>query len=563
MEATHRRGTPPSPPAATTAPAATAPAPAVLLGSPSALPGRSAPPSAPRAVERPDLGKSPATLSPNADPFFPNRASGGRPKHLRWSEAVRGSDDGSSSDGSPPPRTSYRDALLGSRYDWEAGSSAVPSRGPPRSEVLPPAGTLSQVGLGGGRRRRRRRRGRGGRGRRAAPAALPVGLPQATAVNCRVPARLRLGDAGRRTRLSPPDADGWRDVLPGRRPRCSSGSRSGRGSRGSSSSIPPELWGRCLNCLSSGHQIATCRLPVRCRRCRGFRHVARDCKRRRSPGDSAPDSGDSRPRRNIFRSWLASPPTPPSSQVWGPAPTPPLVVQPRVGRQIFRPSQQGPPTPDGDDPIAAHCSPPCLPVSRGWDPMKMESEVVQVASRAGCCSSSGVGLSAQPQEPEAMGLASSEGSPLGEAGEPLLSLTQEPNSPARDAVPGEPGEDANARVKKFFSSVQVPICKLLDTPATSRDAEATQQCSSVNPPLRSRRLATHKLAAVPVAKRGEILIKRRLGFLEPVAPVLANAEKDYDSLFSGDDAAGHSEALAELFPHLSSFGQCAEVALVA
>jgi hypothetical protein len=42
--------------------------------------------------------------------------------------------------------------------------------------------------------------------------------------------------------------------------------------------IPVELHGRCFNCLSLSHKVATCLLPQRCLRCRGYRHLARDCK---------------------------------------------------------------------------------------------------------------------------------------------------------------------------------------------------------------------------------------------------------------------------------------------
>lgn len=41
------------------------------------------------------------------------------------------------------------------------------------------------------------------------------------------------------------------------------------------------LWGRCFNCPSYSHKVATSRLPRRCLRCHGFRHLARDCKRLR------------------------------------------------------------------------------------------------------------------------------------------------------------------------------------------------------------------------------------------------------------------------------------------
>jgi hypothetical protein len=38
------------------------------------------------------------------------------------------------------------------------------------------------------------------------------------------------------------------------------------------------------NCLSSAHWVVSCRLPQRYLRCRGFRHIAHDCKRPRHIG---------------------------------------------------------------------------------------------------------------------------------------------------------------------------------------------------------------------------------------------------------------------------------------
>ncbi|RLN07983.1 hypothetical protein C2845_PM11G04000 [Panicum miliaceum] len=42
--------------------------------------------------------------------------------------------------------------------------------------------------------------------------------------------------------------------------------------------IIAKLRDRCFNCLSYSHHVATCRLPRRCLRCHGFRHLARECK---------------------------------------------------------------------------------------------------------------------------------------------------------------------------------------------------------------------------------------------------------------------------------------------
>jgi hypothetical protein len=44
---------------------------------------------------------------------------------------------------------------------------------------------------------------------------------------------------------------------------------------------PADLHGKCFNCLSTAHRVATCKLPPHCFRCKGFQHLAQDCKERR------------------------------------------------------------------------------------------------------------------------------------------------------------------------------------------------------------------------------------------------------------------------------------------
>jgi hypothetical protein len=104
----------------------------------------------------------------------------------------------------------------------------------------------------------------------------------------RVPAHLRLGPRIPRRgwrRISPPDVDGWREVL----------NRQGDGTPPPGHDenlrqrrrIPVFMQDRCLNCLSYTHKIASCRRPLRCWNCHGERHLARDCKRPRSPRDGS------------------------------------------------------------------------------------------------------------------------------------------------------------------------------------------------------------------------------------------------------------------------------------
>ncbi|KAJ1266060.1 hypothetical protein BS78_08G122000 [Paspalum vaginatum] len=71
------------------------------------------------------------------------------------------------------------------------------------------------------------------------------------------------------------------------------------------------------------------------------------------------------------------------------------------------------------------------------------------------------------------------------------------------AVLNDDAGDTPSRIQCFIARVQVPTVKLLDTPATSCAAGAIQSDTVSALPLRSRRLAAHKLAGVPVAKREE------------------------------------------------------------
>ena len=112
----------------------------------------------------------------------------------------------------------------------------------------------------------------------------------------RVPACQRVGACvplRRRRRVSPPDAEGWREVLH-RQAETTPAERAATFKPPRRRRIAEALRDRCLNCLSYSHRIATCHLPLRCLRCRGFQHIARDCKRLRSPGHNrvGPGAGE-------------------------------------------------------------------------------------------------------------------------------------------------------------------------------------------------------------------------------------------------------------------------------
>jgi hypothetical protein len=108
---------------------------------------------------------------------------------------------------------------------------------------------------------------------------LLYGMP-AQPVEGRVPARQRLR---RRGRVSAPDADGWREILPQLETQPAVVSVEHRQKQlPQARRIPAELHDRCFNCLSYSHRVATCRLPWRCLRCHGLRHLARECTRPRA-----------------------------------------------------------------------------------------------------------------------------------------------------------------------------------------------------------------------------------------------------------------------------------------
>ncbi|KAG2580079.1 hypothetical protein PVAP13_6NG254700 [Panicum virgatum] len=89
------------------------------------------------------------------------------------------------------------------------------------------------------------------------------------------------------------DADGWVKAE-GRRARRERHRRE----RPPRRPVPADLWGRCFNCLSHGHQASRCRSRPRCFSCKGLGHRSRGCPSRRPVLTSA----DPRPRgRFVWR----------------------------------------------------------------------------------------------------------------------------------------------------------------------------------------------------------------------------------------------------------------------
>jgi hypothetical protein len=52
---------------------------------------------------------------------------------------------------------------------------------------------------------------------------------------------------------------------------------------------------------------------------------------------------------------------------------------------------------------------------------------------------------------------------------------------------------------------------------------------------------------IPVSKRGEVLLMKRMEFLEPSAPPFSAAKRSYESYFEADLSTTEVEALDELF----------------
>jgi hypothetical protein len=108
------------------------------------------------------------------------------------------------------------------------------------------------------------------------PSQLVCGLP-AKPVDGRIPAPQRVGLCGRVS----PSTDRWREILGRQEVRPATVSAEPRRDIEQplqTRKVPAELHGRCFNCLSYSHWVATYRLPPRCLCCHGFHHLARDYK---------------------------------------------------------------------------------------------------------------------------------------------------------------------------------------------------------------------------------------------------------------------------------------------
>ncbi|KAJ1293795.1 hypothetical protein BS78_01G096000 [Paspalum vaginatum] len=126
-----------------------------------------------------------------------------------------------------------------------------------------------------------------------------------------------------------------------------------------------------------------------------------------------------------------------------------------------------------------------------------------------------------------------------------LAFTDAVCSPLTEQAETSAGLRDEPAVEEFFASLQTQTSSLLPTPVLEPAREVSM------PPLRSKRIAAQKLAGVPVAKRGELIVMKRLGYGDPVAFPSEDAVKRYNSICHDPLTAGPREAVSKLFPGLN------------
>jgi hypothetical protein len=117
-------------------------------------------------------------------------------------------------------------------------------------------------------------------------------------------------------------------------------------------------------------------------------------------------------------------------------------------------------------------------------------------------------------------------------------------------TPSPQTDSADSRLKSFIERVtkaRQPL--LLELPG---DDSTPDQRPLPALPKWSRRIAAQSLSHIPVPKRGEHLVLKRLGLTSGVSTPSTSAMKAYEEMYGGDP--GYMEALCELFPSDSDVG---------
>ncbi|KAJ1257052.1 hypothetical protein BS78_K229800 [Paspalum vaginatum] len=158
-----------------------------------------------------------------------------------------------------------------------------------------------------------------------------------------------------------------------------------------------------------------------------------------------------------------------------------------------------------------------------------------------------------------------------------------PTSPQPSASPAEVLDDplsaglvdlaheqhvrAEASLQEFLASVRSTLWSLLDVPVCATPVAVAHVFGLEAPtavksalPLRSRRLASQRLAGVPVTKRGEIILMRRLGLIKDAAVVTPTVKKQYDDLFDQGLTPEQVSAIRKLFPAADSTARAPSLA---
>jgi len=123
-----------------------------------------------------------------------------------------------------------------------------------------------------------------------------------------------------------------------------------------------------------------------------------------------------------------------------------------------------------------------------------------------------------------------------------------PDAPARNSSDDDSQLPADSRLEAFADLMTTPIRTPLAQPPPPKTGRAARSTAVVTLPKRSSRIASQSLANVPVAKRGEIVVMRRLGFIDDKAPATATSLKAYNEIYRGKLQSNHIEAMDELFP---------------
>ncbi|CAN6268671.1 unnamed protein product [Urochloa humidicola] len=550
-------------------------------------------PSSPVATLQPTSPKS--SLSPAARPFYPGDSTAGRSKELRW---LDGSDNElehvdysfTLSPSASPRPSSYRDVLC--RPSPPPAKGVMAGQGDGSTALAEVAAAMAPVeGTPMGRRGRHRQSRRAQKRRRRPPLRV-----------ANAPRRAEAGQAPSPVTQSWPriDADGFQMVLSRSTHRRLRRSEAAPSHSSPSRRIPQELAGRCLNCLSYNHRVVTCRLPRRCLRCRGFRHLARDCRRPRTPHG---------------RRQRPQPPSPPLDRWKQPPPPARRSQSPHLGqrRQAVLETQTTacssrqtlpwrPVRFESDITAAIDFELKCCRADwfeREEDPMLVEANATPLDALVTCQESPGPAILAAEQRgvpaPDELAFpaadlftATDECPPavdraaISEVEQCVVDVVATPVPPVKvlpncsvvspsvevmvpvsaeaTAMVVAPEVDSSAALEDFINKVTKDIpAPLLDKPTRRRrvdpvliDAPPQLPSSEASGLRRSLRQALDPLSAVKTARRGEMILMRRLGEIGVPLPLAASADQAVKQFFLEGPAPHHMGALLDIYPMLKT-----------